>query len=175
MNEMERTLFHLRQHRHEIRGCFKGFHGVVEVCRRGSKGLVATLTGLSLFIDWNPVFAMGACKVHENIRLRLGGLFTSWKSTGIRNTDIGIRLFTYSSRRIFRVRLRHMLEIGGFLDKLLIRAMGALIFIVLNVFGLNVIIHSILLLCPLFAILTLEFTGFELGIIGFGGGSGHLD
>ena len=69
---------------------------------------------------------------------------------------------------IRRMCLGHMLQIGGFLHKLLLRTMRTAELEILNMLRLNMVIHGILLGTPLITILTLElagkFTGIQLEI-----------
>jgi hypothetical protein len=76
--------------------------------------------------------------------------------TGIGHTGIGILLLLI---RNLRVRLGHVLEIRGLLDKLLIRAMFADEFEILNMLGLHMVVHGILLSSTLITVLALKLAG----------------
>jgi hypothetical protein len=135
---------------------------MIEIRRGGGKCLLTTLAGRILGICRNPGLAMCTCIMDQNVRLGLGYLITSRMRTGIGN--IGVRVLLLF--RDIRMRLGEMLEIGGLLDKLLVGAMPTYKLEILNVFGLHVIIHGILLLRHLVTILALEFTSIRFGIIG---------
>ncbi len=143
---------------------------MIEIGCRGCEDFLTTLTGGTLCKGGNPFFAVGAGKMHEHVRLRFGGCGTSWMCTGKGYTHIGIRLLS----SVGGMRLRHMLEIRGFLDELLIRAMCTGEFIILHMLCLYMIIHGILLSGLLIAIFALKDAGFKLGVIRFGSGSRHV-
>jgi hypothetical protein len=104
---------------------------------------------------------MGARKMYQNIRLCLGDLIASRMPTGIRYTCIRIFLLLND----VRMRLGHVLEIGRFLDELLVRAMRTDKLKILNVLCLHMIIHCILFLSYLVAVFALKLTGVRFGIV----------
>lgn len=156
-------LFHLCEHTCKGIRSFQRCDGMVEVGRRGRKGLFATGTGRPFCESGNPLFAMSAGKVYEHIGLCFSRRLATRVCTGKGYTRIRILLLGC----IRRMRLGHMLEIRGLLDKLLIRAMGARELIVLNMLRLHMVIHRILFCRLLLTILTLEHTIVNFYIIGF--------
>jgi hypothetical protein len=76
--------------------------------------------------------------------------------TGIGHTGIGILLLLI---RNLRMRLCHVLEIRGLLDKLLIRAMLADEFEILDMLRLYMVVHGILLSSTLITVLALKLAG----------------
>jgi len=155
---------HLLQHRRILWRRRKGRYGVIEVGRGRGKYLLTTLTSRLLGKRGNPGLAVGTREMHEDIRLRLGRLVTVWMPTCIRYIRVGILLLWGIG-----MGLGHVLEIRGLLDKLLVTT-GVFTdeLEILDVLGLDVVIHGILLRGALVAPLTLELTGLQFGIIGLG-------
>jgi hypothetical protein len=116
---------------------------------------------------------MSPCEMHKNVGLGFGGCHAVWMAAGEGHTNIGVLL----ALGIRRMCLGHVLQIGRFLNKLLVRAVCATEFEILNVLGLYMIIHGVLLCTALVAILALEMTGklsgIQLEIRGVSGHKGH--
>jgi hypothetical protein len=127
---------------------------VIEIGRRRTECLLTTLARILFRIAGNPILAMAPCEMDERIGLGFRRGLTPRMTARIGYTCIRIVLFC------IRMSLSHMLEIGGLLDKLLLRTMCTDKFEILYVLGLNVIIHRILLRTTLITMLALELTGF---------------
>lgn len=137
---------------------------MIEIGRGGGKYLLTTFAGAFLGERGNPGLAMGSREMHEDIRLGLGSLLTIWMPACVRYICIRILL-----QWCIRMRLGHMLEIRGFLDKLLVAA-GVLTdeLEILDVLGLYMVIHRILLRSAFVTPLALELAGLQFGIVGLG-------
>ncbi len=141
-------------------------HSVIQVGRRGRELLIAALAAVLFRVGGNPVFAVGARKVNDDVRLGLGAVVAALMRTGEGNACVRICFFV----GMLRVVCGNVLEVGGFLDELAVRAVLAHKLEILLVVLLDVIIHGVLFVALLVAVGTDKRAGFVADISGGNGG-----
>lgn len=123
-------------------------HSVIQVRRGGREFLVAALAAVLFGIGGNPVLAVGAGKVDDNVRLGFGGMVAALMRTGEGNACVRICFFV----GMLRVVCGNVLEVGGFLDELAVRAVLAHKLEIQLMILLDMVIHGVLLVALLVAV-----------------------
>jgi len=122
---------------------------------------MAALTAALFGVGGNPLFAVSAGKVNDNVCLGFGGMVAALMRTGEGNACIRICFFV----GMLRVVCGNVLEIGGFLDELAIWAMLTHKLEILLVVLLHVVVHGVLFVTLFVAVRTKKYTRFITNIL----------